>query len=54
MRIFLIKKEIKIVPSGVEPPSPGPKPRRITTTLRDYKHFDELLTIIANLKIIHT
>ncbi len=25
-----------IVPSGVEPPSPGPKPRRITTTLRDY------------------
>lgn len=31
-----------IVPSGVEPLSPGPKPGRITTTPRDYKHLSKM------------
>ena len=47
---------MKVVPSGVEPPSPGPKPRRIATTLRDYLmccHFCSTTFYISLLSYIY-
>ena len=35
-RIVINKNRMIIVPSGVEPLSSGPGPKRITTTPRDY------------------